>query len=150
MIQSLIVPLLFGTLVVGIAGQGEDMKRVGRLAVRSLLYFEVVTTLALAVGLLAVNLVRPGAGVSLGGGPGGAGTGLAGTRPTFAAVLEHSVSRSFFEAAGTAGRPCAPTGSLLYRGIWKSCVSTWHTTGEYYNPKLALWKSNAGQDFSVL
>ena len=97
MIASLIVPLLFGTLVVGIAGHGEDMKRVGKLAVRSLVYFEIVTTLALAVGLLAVNLVRPGVGVSLGGDGGGAG--LAGTRPTFAAVLEHSVPRSFFEAA---------------------------------------------------
>ena len=99
MIASVIVPLLFGTLVVGIAGHGEDMKRVGRLAVRSLLYFEVVSTLALAVGLLVVNLVRPGDGVSLGGGTGGAGAGLAGTRPTFVAVLEHSVPRSFFEAA---------------------------------------------------
>jgi Na+/H+-dicarboxylate symporter len=97
MIASVIVPLLFGTLVVGIAGHGEDMKRVGTLAVRSLVYFEIVTTLALAVGLLAVNLVQPGAGVSLGGGTGGAGP--AGTRPTFAAVLEHSVPRSFFEAA---------------------------------------------------
>jgi proton glutamate symport protein len=99
MIASLIAPLLFGTLVVGIAGHGEDMKRVGRLAVRSLLYFEVVTTLALAVGLLAVNLVRPGEGVSLDGGATSLGVALAGTRPTFATVLEHSVPRSFFEAA---------------------------------------------------
>jgi proton glutamate symport protein len=72
---------------------------VGRLAVRSLLYFEVVTTLALAVGLLAVNLVRPGVGVSLGVGTGGAGVAPAGTAPTFAAVLEHTVPRSVFEAA---------------------------------------------------
>ncbi len=99
MIGSVIVPLLFGTLVVGIAGHGEDMKRVGRLAVRSLVYFEIVTTLALAVGLLVVNLVRPGVGVSLGSGTGGASAGLAGTRPTLAAMLEHSVPRSFFEAA---------------------------------------------------
>jgi proton glutamate symport protein len=99
MIASLIVPLLFATLVVGIAGHGEDMKRVGRLAVRSLVYFEIVSTLALAVGLVAVNLVRPGVGVSLGSGTGGMGPGLAGTRPTFAGMLEHSVPRSFFEAA---------------------------------------------------
>src|SRR5881398_2390526 len=58
MIKSLIVPLLFATLVVGIAGHGDDMKRIGRLAFRSILYFEVVTTLALAVGLIAVNLVK--------------------------------------------------------------------------------------------
>ena len=61
MIKSLIVPLLFSTLVVGIAGHGDDMKQVGRLAFRSILYFEVVTTLALAIGLLAVNVVKPGA-----------------------------------------------------------------------------------------
>ena len=60
MIKSLIVPLLFATLVVGIAGHGDDMKRVGRLAFRSIVYFEIVTTLALAIGLLAVNLVKPG------------------------------------------------------------------------------------------
>ena len=62
MIKSLIVPLLFATLVVGIAGHGDDMKRVGRLAFRSIIYFEIVTTLALAVGLIAVNVVKPGRG----------------------------------------------------------------------------------------
>src|SRR5438132_11605153 len=59
MIKSLIVPLLFSTLVVGIAGHGDDMKRVGRLALRSIIYFEIVTTLALAVGLTSVNIVKP-------------------------------------------------------------------------------------------
>ena len=65
MIKSLIAPLLFATLVVGIAGHGDDMKKVGRLAFRSIVYFEVVTTLALVVGLVAVNLVRPGDGIGL-------------------------------------------------------------------------------------
>src|SRR5215472_18114232 len=65
MIKSLIVPLLFSTLVVGIAGHGDDMKKVGKLAFRSIVYFEIVTTLALAVGLIAVNLVKPGEGVGL-------------------------------------------------------------------------------------
>ena len=55
MISMTIVPLLFATLVVGIAGHGDDLKRMGRLAVRSLLYFEAVTTLALAVGLVAAS-----------------------------------------------------------------------------------------------
>src|ERR1051325_7038073 len=55
MIRSIIVPILFSTLVVGIAGHGDDMKRVGRLALKSLIYFEIVTSLALVVGLLAVN-----------------------------------------------------------------------------------------------
>ena len=65
MIKSVVAPLLFATLVVGIAGHGDDMKRIGKLAFRSIFYFEVVTTLALVVGLLAVNIVKPGRGVNL-------------------------------------------------------------------------------------
>src|SRR5512140_4034607 len=60
MIKSIIVPIIFSTLVVGIAGHGDDMKRVGRLAFKSILYFEIVTTVALFLGLGAVNLVKPG------------------------------------------------------------------------------------------
>src|SRR5215207_503186 len=59
-IKMIIGPILFSTLVMGIAGHGDDLKKVGRLAFRSLLYFEIVTTIALAVGLLAVNISRPG------------------------------------------------------------------------------------------
>src|SRR5947208_13485655 len=65
LIKCIIVPLLFSTLVVGIAGHTDDMKAVGRLALKSIIYFEIVTTLALFIGLGAVNLVRPGAGVQL-------------------------------------------------------------------------------------
>src|ERR1043165_1291238 len=54
-IKSIIVPLIFGTLVVGIAGHGDDMRRVGRLALKSIVYFELVTTLALFLGLLEVH-----------------------------------------------------------------------------------------------
>lgn len=98
MIKSIIVPIIFGTLVVGIAGHGDDMKRVGRLAFRSLVYFEIVTTLALFIGLLAVNLVRPGVGVVLP--PPAAGSPIpGGQQPTFSSVLEHIVPQSFFEAA---------------------------------------------------
>ena len=99
MIKSLIVPLLFGTLVVGIAGHGDDMKRVGKLAFRSILYFEVVTTIALVVGLLAVNIVKPGVGVNIASASTELGTELAKTKTTFAGVLEHTVPQSFFEAA---------------------------------------------------
>src|SRR5665213_676388 len=60
LIKCIIVPLIFSTLVVGIAGHSDDLKAVGRLAIRSLIYFEVVTTFALAVGLIAVNLMQPG------------------------------------------------------------------------------------------
>src|SRR6516165_5125556 len=65
LIKCVIVPLLFGTLVVGIAGHADDLKAVGRLAVKCLIYFEVVTTFALLMGLGLVNLVRPGAGIQL-------------------------------------------------------------------------------------
>ena len=99
MIKLLIVPLIFSTLVVGIAGHGDDLKKVGRLALRSIIYFEVVTTLALAVGLLAVNLVQPGVGVDLSSASESAGKELAGKPITIAGVLEHIVPQSFAEAA---------------------------------------------------
>ena len=99
MIKSLIVPLLFGTLVVGIAGHGDDMKRVGKLALRSIIYFEVITTLALVVGLVVVNVVKPGRGVDLAAVSSKAGTQLAATHTTLSGVLEHTVPQSFFEAA---------------------------------------------------
>ena len=99
MIKSLIVPLLFATLVVGIAGHGDDMKRVGKLAFRSIVYFEIVTTLALVVGLLAVNIVKPGRGVNLASATADAGVEFAKTKTTFSGVIEHTVPQSFFEAA---------------------------------------------------
>ena len=64
LIKSLIAPLIFSTLVVGIAGHG-DLRQVGRMGIKSLVYFEIITTLALVVGLVAVNVVRPGVGVNL-------------------------------------------------------------------------------------
>src|SRR5512133_1960725 len=99
MIKSIIVPLIFSTLVVGIAGHGDDMKRVGKLALRSIVYFEIVTTLALFIGLLAVNLVRPGAGVQLGTASAEQGATLANTEVTFSSVLQHMVPQSVIEAA---------------------------------------------------
>ncbi|HEY6332149.1 MAG TPA: cation:dicarboxylase symporter family transporter [Blastocatellia bacterium] len=64
MIRTIIAPLLFGTLVVGIAGH-PNLKQVGRMALKSLLYFEAVTTVALFIGLAAINLSRAGVGVAL-------------------------------------------------------------------------------------
>ena len=99
-IKSIIVPLIFGTLVVGIAGHGEDMKRVGRLALKSIIYFEIVTTLALFIGLLAVNILKPGVGAPLTV-PAAGAVPAATEAVTFASVLEHIVPQSFFEAAAT-------------------------------------------------
>jgi proton glutamate symport protein len=64
LIKVIIAPLLFGTLVVGIAGQA-DLKKVGRLAVKSLVYFEVVSTVAMLIGFAAINVSQAGYGVSL-------------------------------------------------------------------------------------
>lgn len=64
LIKSIIAPLLFGTLVHGIAGVG-DLKRMGRIGVKALIFFEVATTIALFIGLGAVNLAQPGAGMRL-------------------------------------------------------------------------------------
>jgi proton glutamate symport protein len=98
MIKSIIVPLIFSTLVVGIAGHGDDMKRVGRLALKSIIYFEIVTTLALVIGLVAVNLVRPGDGVVLAASA-EAGKELSHNIQTGTGFLEHLVPTSFFDAA---------------------------------------------------
>src|SRR5690349_5870858 len=97
MIKSLVAPLLFGTLVVGVAGHGDDLKRVGKLALRSIIYFEIVTTVALGVGLLAVNLVKPGVGVSLASA--GTATPELVAPPTMASLLEHVVPQSIVDAA---------------------------------------------------
>jgi proton glutamate symport protein len=75
------------------------MKKVGRLAFRSIIYFEIVTTLALVIGLVAVNLVKPGVGITLPTEVGQDVTQFASSTPTLAGVLEHTVPQSFFEAA---------------------------------------------------
>jgi aerobic C4-dicarboxylate transport protein len=64
MIKMLIAPIIFCTVVHGIAGM-EDLKRVGRVGIKALIYFEVVTTLALIVGLVIVNILQPGAGMNV-------------------------------------------------------------------------------------
>ncbi len=62
LIKTVIAPLLFGTLVVGIAGH-SDIKQVGRMGWKSLLYFTIATTLALFIGLIAINFSKAGAGI---------------------------------------------------------------------------------------
>ncbi|HEV2047302.1 MAG TPA: cation:dicarboxylase symporter family transporter [Chthoniobacterales bacterium] len=64
LIKSIIAPLVFSTIVVGIAGAGA-LKKVGRMGVKALVYFEIVTTAALFIGLAVVNFTKPGAGVTL-------------------------------------------------------------------------------------
>src|SRR6267378_5150242 len=64
LIKSIIAPLIFSTLVVGIAG-GGDLKKVGRMGLKALVYFEIVTTAALFIGLGVVNIIKPGIRVAL-------------------------------------------------------------------------------------
>jgi len=64
MIKTIIAPLLFSTLVVGIAGHA-DIKQIGRMGWKSLLYFEIISTIALFIGLLAINIGKAGVGVVL-------------------------------------------------------------------------------------
>ena len=64
MIKMIVVPLIFSTLVMGIAGTG-DFKKLGRLGGKAIIWFEFATTIALAIGLLVMNLAEPGVGVTL-------------------------------------------------------------------------------------
>ena len=67
LIKSIIAPLVFSTIVVGIAGAGA-LKKVGRIGLKALIFFEIVTTAALFIGLAVVNLIKPGVGVTLAAG----------------------------------------------------------------------------------
>jgi proton glutamate symport protein len=64
MIKMVIAPLIFATLVAGIAGAGH-FNQVGRMGLRAIIYFEIVTTIALVIGLVAVNITKPGVGLAL-------------------------------------------------------------------------------------
>ncbi|MEO8504156.1 MAG: cation:dicarboxylase symporter family transporter [Acidobacteriota bacterium] len=64
LIKTIIAPLIFGTLVVGIAGHA-DIKAVGRMGIKALFYFEIVTTIALFIGLAAINISRAGVGLAM-------------------------------------------------------------------------------------
>ena len=96
LVKMMIAPLIFATLVAGIAGGGH-VKVVGRMAVRALIYFEVVTTLAIGIGLLMVNLTRPGVGVVLPPAATGATTTLAKTQ-TWQDFLLHVFPESVIDA----------------------------------------------------
>ena len=95
LIRSIVAPLVFATLVVGIAG-GGDMKRMGRIGAKAILFFEIVTTLALFLGLAAVNLAQPGRGVPI---QASAAEQAAPAAPTsLATILEHVFPASLIDA----------------------------------------------------
>ncbi|HTH01213.1 MAG TPA: cation:dicarboxylase symporter family transporter [Vicinamibacterales bacterium] len=94
LIKMVIAPLIFATLVAGIAGAGH-FKVVGRMGLRALIYFEVVTTLALIIGLAAVNFTKPGVGVNL---PIGAHSDITAKPQTWDQILLHVVPESVIDA----------------------------------------------------
>jgi proton glutamate symport protein len=97
MIKMIIAPLLFSTLVVGIAGTG-DMKAMGRIGLKAIIYFEVATTLALVLGLGLVNWFQPGAGVTLSGTGTEAVAAMATRQQTLTDVFLHMFPTSIFDA----------------------------------------------------
>jgi Na+/H+-dicarboxylate symporter len=94
LIKSIIAPLIFATLVYGIAGTGS-VKTMGRIGAKAILYFEIVTTLALFIGLGAVNLVKPGVGVRL---PDKPVANLAKAATSAASLAEHTFPTSIIDA----------------------------------------------------
>jgi proton glutamate symport protein len=98
LVKTLIAPLVFAMLVVGIAGHGTHRGGIGRLALRSIVYFEVVTTIALVLGLVAGNIVRPGNGVAMRVVATQAATAPTTPPPSFVALLEHVVPESVVDA----------------------------------------------------
>ncbi|MEO6237114.1 MAG: cation:dicarboxylase symporter family transporter [Vicinamibacterales bacterium] len=95
LIKMIIAPLIFGTLVAGIAGAGH-VKAVGRMGLRAMIYFEIVTTIALLIGLLAVNILKPGVGLVL---PAPSGPpAIAATAQTWDQILLHTFPTSVIQA----------------------------------------------------
>ncbi len=94
LIKMIIAPLIFATLVAGIAGAGH-FKVVGRMGLRAIIYFEVVTTIALVIGLAAVNITRPGVGVNL---PMGHQSDITAKPQTWDQILLHVVPESVIDA----------------------------------------------------
>ncbi|HUJ15396.1 MAG TPA: cation:dicarboxylase symporter family transporter [Thermoanaerobaculia bacterium] len=97
LIKSIIAPLIFSTLVIGIAGTG-DIRQVGRIGLKSLVYFEIITSFALVIGLAAVNITRPGVGVVLAA-PKAAEASLPTSHPeTFGDLITHLAPASIIKA----------------------------------------------------
>ena len=95
LIKSIVAPLIFGTLVYGVAGTGS-VKTMGRIGIKSIIYFEVLTTIALFLGLAAVNLTRPGAGMKLE--MSASEAALPSAKPSLSGTLEHTFPASVIDA----------------------------------------------------
>ena len=98
LIKSIIAPLVLSTIVVGIAGAGA-LKKVGRMGIKALIFFEIATTAALFIGLAVVNFMKPGAGVTLSAENTDIAKQIAQTHPqTFVGTITHAFPSSIIEA----------------------------------------------------
>jgi proton glutamate symport protein len=140
LIKSIIAPLLFGTLVSGIAGAG-NVKTMGRIGAKAIIYFEIVTTVALFIGLGAVNLVKPGIGVQL---QKGAAVSVAQTGANLSQILEHTFPTSIIDSMARGevlqivvfafifGAACATVGTKA-RPVVEFCESLSEVMFKYTN-----------------
>ncbi|MEO6871323.1 MAG: cation:dicarboxylase symporter family transporter [Chthoniobacterales bacterium] len=98
LIKAIIAPLVFSTIVAGIAGAGS-LKKVGRMGIKALIYFEIATSAALVIGLTVVNLTKPGVGVALVAGPNEIINTVAHTHPkTLLETIVHIFPASVIDA----------------------------------------------------
>ncbi len=97
MVKSIIAPLIFSSIVVGIAG-GGSLKKVGRMGVKAMVYFEIVTTAALFIGLAVVNVMKPGYGVVLQSGTDELGSLAANHPKTLIETIIHIFPQSIIES----------------------------------------------------
>src|SRR4030095_9047605 len=97
MIKMIIAPLIFSTLVVGIAGTG-DLRAVGRIGVKAIVWFELATTVALVIGLVLFSVLQPGAGVTLPGADTSSVAAMVGQQQTGWDILLHMVPTSVVDA----------------------------------------------------
>lgn len=98
MIKMIVVPLIFSSLIMGIAGAG-DFKKVGRLGAKALIWFELATTVALLVGLVVANVFQPGVGVALTAGDAKAATEAAKKSIDFAQVMLEIIPTNIVDGA---------------------------------------------------
>jgi proton glutamate symport protein len=133
LIKMIIAPLIFSTLVAGIAGAGHA-RAVGRMGLRAIIYFEIVTTVALLIGLVAVNVLKPGVGLVLP--PPSGPPAIATTAQTWDQIILHTVPNSVIEAMAQ--------GDVLQIVVWSILFAISLTMiGEKARPIVTLCESLA-------
>ncbi|MEN9282386.1 MAG: hypothetical protein RL594_1321 [Bacteroidota bacterium] len=140
LIKVIIAPLVFATVVIGIAGGGHGAS-VGRLGVKSLVYFEIVTTLALVIGLVVVNVVQPGHGIVLAGDPGTLGSVATNHPKTLIETIVHIFPSSIIDAMAKGDVLQIVTFSVLF-------ALALNRIGDHAKPIIAWCESLAQTMFS--